>query len=175
MFKKYETLSPFPVKLAQNSAGTIKKTTVLGIGHPFLSDDGAGIFAMRELKNSLAAFETSQFQFIETESAPENFLGPICNFAPEQIVLFDAIHAQEAPGTIFYHQFELNDFLDSQPFSLPLNNICFFLKTELACAITIIGIQVQNIHYGNIISPLVKEGITRFTDLLADSILNPET
>lgn len=173
MFKKYETLSPFPVKLTRNSANRINKTTVLGVGHPFLSDDGAGIFAMRALRDNLALFEISQLQFIETESAPENFLGPICNFAPEQILLFDAIHAQEAPGTIFYHEFEMNDFLDSQPFSLPLNNICFFLKTELRCKITIVGIQVQNIHYGNIISPQVKQGITHFTDLLADSILNP--
>lgn len=172
MFKKYSITDPILFKPNPNNAERIQKTTILGVGHPFLSDDAAGIVAMRQLKSHLEGFEAEQIQFIETESAPENFLGPICNFAPQRILLFDAIHALDEPGTIFTHEFQLGDLLDSQPFSLPLNNICFFLKKELACEITVIGIQIKNIQYGTIITPTVLQGITRFTKLLADSLHN---
>ena len=167
MFKKYSTAAPMPVILTQNNSKLFNKTTVLGVGHPFLSDDAIGIFAMRHLQNQINSAHAEQFQFVETESAPENFLGPICQFSPHQILLFDAIHADASPGTIFYHQFELADRLDSQPFSLPLNNICFFLKKELECIITIIGIQVKNIHFGDTITPEVQTGAKKFINQFA--------
>ncbi|MCD6474703.1 MAG: hydrogenase maturation protease [Anaerolineaceae bacterium] len=173
MFKKYSTAVPMPVTLTQNNSKLLNETTILGIGHPLLSDDAVGIFAMRYLQDQVNSAHSKRFQFIETQSAPENFLGPICQFAPRQILLFDAIHAESDPGTIFYHQFELTDSIDSQPFSLPLNNICFFLKKELECVITIIGIQVKNIHFGETITPEVQTGIKKFINqFAAHNLLN---
>ena len=173
MFKKYSTAAPMPVTLTLNNSQLFDKTTILGVGHPFLSDDAVGIFAMRYLRDQMDSAYSERFQFIETESAPENFLGPICQFSPHQILLFDAIHAESDPGTVFYHQFELADSIDSQPFSLPLNNICFFLKKELECVITIIGIQVKNIHFGDTITPAVQTGIKKYINqFAAHNLLN---
>ena len=70
MFKKYSTAAPMPVTLGRNNSGLFNKTTILGVGHPFLSDDAVGIFAMHYLQSQMNAAHKNQFKFIETESAP---------------------------------------------------------------------------------------------------------
>ena len=73
------------------------KTIVIGLGNTVLSDDGAGVYVARLLKERLAG---SGIAILETESAGMNLMEMLAGF--DRAVLVDAIQLDgEVPGTVF--------------------------------------------------------------------------
>lgn len=145
--------------LIPSQSKTPCRIALVGIGHPFLSDDQAGLLVVRSLKNLLPEELSESVVCIEAGSNPENFLGPITRFVPDHMLLIDAVLSNQPPGSVLHLDWQPGMNLDSQPFSLPLDKFCQFIHTETHCTISIIGIQAIKVSYGSQISPEVEEAI----------------
>ena len=135
------------------------RIALIGIGHPFLSDDQAGLLVVRSIKKELPAKLAELVLCIEAGSNPENFLGPITRFAPDHMLLIDAVLSNQVPGSVLQLDWQPGMNLDYQPFSLPLDKFCQFIHTETKCTISIIGIQAAKVSYGSQVSQDVEEAI----------------
>ncbi|MFW6082555.1 MAG: hydrogenase maturation protease [Chloroflexota bacterium] len=72
------------------------KTLVLGMGNPILSDDGVGIYVVREVADQ---FEREEVDFAEASVGGMRILDVIGGY--ERVIMVDAIQTQEGePGEI---------------------------------------------------------------------------
>jgi len=86
---------PLDAKLLQHLRSLSPAATlILGIGNDLKGDDAAGPYLCRQLSGKIAT------QVIDAGTVPENYIGPIANKAPRNVILVDAIDFGAAPGTI---------------------------------------------------------------------------
>ena len=137
------------------------KTVVVGLGNPYMKDDGIGIFAARQLKKSHSLGDkvvVYEYQAMDL-SLLLQFKGAT------KIILIDALKSGSPPGTVSkyeitsregpllklpnLHELQLYDMLD--------------IASEtglLACPVVVIGVEPKNVSPG--------EGLT---DAIAGTIV----
>jgi hydrogenase 3 maturation protease len=108
---------------------------VVGVGHPFRGDDGAGPAVVGRLR------PTAQFLCVNGGSAPENYAESVARFAPNHVILVDAAEFGGRPGEIrFLPASEaVSSGLSSHAGSLSL--LARYLEARAACQTHLLAIQ----------------------------------
>jgi hydrogenase maturation protease len=75
-----------------------KRLAIVGIGHELRGDDGVGVTIVRRLQETCSGSDS--LLLLDAGSAPENCTGILRRFAPDVIVLLDAVEMQQE-GVIF--------------------------------------------------------------------------
>jgi hydrogenase 3 maturation protease len=117
------------------------------------SDDGAGVWAVRQLAARTPA--PPGVLLVEAGTAPESFTGPLRRFRPDLIIEIDAADLQAEAGTAAWIDWREADGLSASTHTLPPSVLAEFLSAELGCSIQIIGVQPAVLEMGRELSPAV--------------------
>jgi hydrogenase 3 maturation protease len=97
---------------------------------------------------------------------PENYLGKILKEHPDTVLIIDALHLGERPGTFKLlkpHELLVSHFTTH---TIPLRILIEYLEDELHSDIHILGVQPSSLKLGESISEPVKEAIQRIATLI---------
>jgi hydrogenase maturation protease len=155
----------------------VVKTLILGLGNPILTDDGAGIHAVRAAK---ACCEVGGVDFAEASVGGLRLLDVLAGY--ERVILVDAIQTPGGkPGDVYYlHAGDLRASLHSgSTHDLSLSG-ALALGRGLGMllpdddAITIIGVEVEDIlTFGETCTPRVEAAISRIVQIVLAEISSP--
>jgi hydrogenase 3 maturation protease len=124
-----------------------KKILFVGIGNLLKSDDGAGVYISRKLKNS------DYISSLTVEVSIENYIGKINSLSPDILVLIDCADMKSTPGTCrlltigTVHDFTFNTH------NISLGRLSEFFRMT----VYILGIQPVTVDFGENISYIVKK------------------
>jgi hydrogenase 3 maturation protease len=138
------------------------KTVLVGLGNPLKADDGIGTLLVQNLREKVTA------ELIDAGTTPENYLGPIARMKPETVIIIDALHFDEKPGTV--KLFSETDFL-TLSYSTHAMNADFFinyLKSEGIGTIVFMGVQPKKISLGDEMSPELEKTLADLSGLLGE-------
>lgn len=122
-----------------------KKILFVGIGNLLKSDDGAGVYISRRIK------ETEKISALTVEMCIENYIGKINSLQPDILVLIDCADMGEPPGTIKLLKLdEIKDFT-TNTHNISLKKISEFFNAQ----VFILGIQPLSVAFGEKISYIV--------------------
>ncbi len=144
------------------------KVAILGIGSIIMSDDAAGIRIAENLQKRFVDKEKIKTYLGNT--APENFTGEIKNFQPDHLIIIDAADLKEKPGSIMIIDPEVIDGISFSTHMLPLRVMVEYLKKEAGCQTTILGVQPENISFGENLSPSVEIAVQEMSDIIGNAI-----
>jgi hydrogenase 3 maturation protease len=132
-----------------------KKVLIIGIGNRLKGDDGVGSIIAEKLKEKIR--EENLF-VIDAENAPENYTGKIKEISPELLLIIDAVDFNSYPGD--FRIFEIDEIKDTtvstHNFSISL--LKKFIKVD---EIYLLGIQPENISFGENLSERVKKSVEK--------------
>lgn len=131
-----------------------KKILFVGIGNVLRKDDGAGVYISKRIKKSVSV------DSLTVEISIENYIGKINSLNPDILILIDAIDLGLPPGSVRFLPVTGIKDLTFNTHNISLKRISEFFNAQ----IYILGIQPENIEFGENISYLVKEK--------ADKIIN---
>jgi len=135
------------------------KVVILGIGNTLKSDDGAGPFLVKRIKDKV------NFSAMDAGTCPENYLGKIIKEGPDTVVIIDAADFGGSPGE--FRIFEAKQVNSLNLFSTHNASISLtvnYLRSNLKVNIIILMIQPKTIVLGDRLSPEIIKSI----DILAD-------
>jgi len=130
-----------------------RETVVVGIGNPLRGDDAAGCLVAGALRELLAGEPQEpsrdprpgpphhRLRVVEAEEVPESFLGPIACPTPDTVVLVDAIHLGEPPGTVAMLEVDEIGDHEASTHRVPLSILAHFLRAESGADVFVLGIQ----------------------------------
>ncbi|HOK26704.1 MAG TPA: hydrogenase maturation protease [Bacteroidales bacterium] len=122
-----------------------KKILFVGIGNLLKSDDGAGVYISRRIR------ETENISALTVEMCIENYIGKINSLQPDILVLIDCADMGEPPGTIKLLKLdEIKDFT-TNTHNISLKKISDFFNAQ----VFILGIQPLSVAFGEKISYIV--------------------
>jgi len=118
-----------------------------GVGNRLKSDDAIGIQICENLNT------TAQIDTLIVEAAIEKFVGKINSIAPDLLILVDCTDFNQPPG--YFKLISITDIPDNtfHTHTVSLRRISEFFKMKTF----LLGIQPQNLKFGEIISPPVQE------------------
>jgi hydrogenase 3 maturation protease len=126
-----------------------KNNSVLfaGIGNLLKSDDGAGVYISKRIRNS------GNIASINAEVSIENYIGKINSLAPDILILIDCVEMNSAPGTCRLLPVEAISDLTFNTHNISLKR----LKQFFNMPVFILGIQPENIDFGEKLSYIVNK------------------
>jgi len=148
-----------------NSDGTFDgKVVVLGIGNPYMRDDGVGIYAIRYLKENIHLSE-NMVLFEETTID----LSLLAQFeGASKIIIIDALKAGNPPGTVSkYEIISRKDPLVGLPnlHELQLYDLLDVAKSEfLTCPVVVVGVEPKDVSLGEGLSDVVARAMDGIAD-----------
>jgi hydrogenase 3 maturation protease len=128
------------------------RIAVVGVGHELRGDDAAGIAVARSLQAALG--DDDGLLVIVAGPAPENCMGPLRRFNPDQVLFVDAAQMDEVPGAIRWLSWRELDGLGPWTHGLSPQALGRFLSSELGCSMSLVGIQPAG---NEIAAPLSSE------------------
>ena len=138
-------------------------TVILGIGNVLKGDDGAGPLVCEQLKSAKISAE-----LIDAGTVPENYIQPIIQKAPQNLLIIDAINFGALPGTIrIFKPEQLNSFVLSTHTLSPrlfVDMICRNIKVD----VYFIGIQPAQVQLDQPVSPQVSQAIQNLSEILME-------
>jgi hydrogenase maturation protease len=144
--------------------GKSDRVLVLGIGNTLLSDEGAGVHALRRLQ--AVAGERSGIDYLDGGTLSFTLAGPIEE--SDAVVVMDAAELEaEAGGVRVFEGEAMDRFLTSarrrSVHEVGLHDLMAVaaLAGRLPERRALIGIQPQELGWGDAPSPRVAEGISR--------------
>jgi hydrogenase 3 maturation protease len=146
------------LKKTQASLDTEKsrplRIAILGVGNELNGDDGAGLSAVRALKQT--GLSSDRFLLLETGPAPENFTGPVTRFAPDWVLAIDAARMEAPAGHIQPIALDEIEGVSAATHGLPLSIVGRYLIAQTGCKFSILGLQVEQTEFGQPLSPAVR-------------------
>lgn len=133
------------------------RIAVVGLGHELRGDDAAGIAVARALQAALG--DDDCLLVIAAGPAPENYLGPLRRFNPDQVLFVDAAQMDEVPGAIRCLSWRALDGSGPWTHALSPQALSRFLIGELGCAMSLIGIQPAGNEIAASLSPEVADAV----------------
>ena len=135
---------------------------VVGVGNPMRGDDEAGLILAEKVAEKL------DLEYLRCEEIPENYIGEMLDDPAETILLVDAVDMKQAPGEI---GLLTPDELAAN--SISTHNCSVSLLAKVLAEVKdkqmlILGIQPQNLGWGQPLTPQVSEAIDRFVADLPD-------
>jgi hydrogenase 3 maturation protease len=137
---------------------------LLGIGNSLLGDDGAG--------NYIASrFRQPGWTVYDCGTVPENFTSPVRKAHPEILLLVDAAEMGLPAGEFRVVPPDRIADVSIGTHSLPLTHLIDYLSPD-AGQIIFVGIQPASMEMGMELSPAVREGAERLTDMIRTGLLS---
>lgn len=137
-----------------------QKLLFTGVGNRLKSDDAIGIQVCENL------IKTARLDTLIVEAAIEKFVGKINSLAPDILILVDCTDFDQSPG--FFKLISVTDIPDTtfHTHTVSLRRISEFfeMKTYL------LGIQPQNVKFGEIISPPVWQAAQKIINYLNSNL-----
>jgi len=161
-----EPTAPDPDEIATG------KTVVLGLGNPYLRDDGVGIAVAMELQRR----NLGEAVLVRAHQTFDLWL--LSEFSGAQrIIIVDAVRSGSAPGTVTeYEVAPRPGSLSSLPglHSLELHDLIDFAGRMglLSCPVAIIGVEPKDCGVGESLSPEVEQAIPEVVALVAKRAQN---
>ena len=156
-----EPTAPDPDELATG------KTVVLGLGNPYLRDDGVGITVAKELQRR----NLGEGTLVRAHQTFDLWL--LSEFSgASRLIIVDAVRSGSAPGTITEYEVAPRPGpLSSLPglHSLELHDLIDFASRMglLSCPVTIIGVEPRDCEVGEGLSREVERTIPEVVALVA--------
>lgn len=150
------------------------KAVIVGVGNTMRGDDGFGPALIErlirsqppapELKGKVKAV------YIDAGSAPENYLGKIAKERPETILIVDAVHLGLAPGK--YEILKKSDIVNCglTTHDISANMLVDFLEKQTEADIYLLGVQPENVSFGDGMSEEVKKALIEISELITEAI-----
>lgn len=136
-----------------------KKLAVLGAGSVLRSDDAAGVLVAEKLMKKLGGNETPGILVLNGSSAPENFTGEIKRFSPDHVFIIDAADIGAPPGSISVIDPQVIGGVSFSTHMLPMKVMVEYLRQEVGCPISVIGIQPVNLDFGEEVTSQVQSAV----------------
>ena len=133
-----------------------RRVVILGVGNRLRGDDAVGCVVCDELKDKLAS------RMIDCGSVPENYVQPVADRNPTRILVVDCCNYGAQPGEFRLFSREEVDRLSYGLLSthtLPLTLTIEMLSLETGAAIELLGIQPEQIEFGNDLSKPVQRAL----------------
>lgn len=149
------------LKQALSSPASRRKPriAIVGIGSEFNADDCAGPFVARKLSRPFEKCE--DVLVMDAGTAPENVTGALRKFAPDWVILIDAVDLGRPPGTVEWLALDAVEGMDAFTHGLPPAVFSKFLVTELNCRVGLIGIQPNSLTFDQPASAAVTASIRK--------------
>jgi hydrogenase maturation protease HycI len=145
------------------------RIAIVGIGNTLRSDDAAGILVVRRLTESRLLADRETVLVMDAGHAPENSTAALRRFAPDVVLLIDAVEMGEEPGVIRWVEMDEIEGMSASTHSLPLSMLATYLNWELKCEVTLLGIQLKSNDVGETVSPEVMQAVQSVTDTLDET------
>lgn len=153
-----------------------KKTIVIGLGNPILTDDGVGVLAARQIEERLEPGRYPWLTITEASAGGLRLMELVLDY--QQVVLIDAYYLdpeKTTPGQI--HRLTLEDLRSGPPTQHSTSAHDTSLVTALDTArqlgysvpeeISIYAVEVENIlEFGEYPTPQVAEAIPEVVELV---------
>ena len=146
------------------------RIAVVGIGNTLRSDDAAGILVARALATSRLLPDPKPVLVIDAGHAPENCTAELRRYAPDVVLLVDAMEMGEAPGFIRWVEMDEIEGMSASTHSLPLSMLASFLNWELKCEVTLLGIQLKSNDVGETINVDVVRAVNEIVNEITEAI-----
>jgi hydrogenase 3 maturation protease len=140
----------------RKTKGRNTRLAIVGIGHELCGDDALGIVISRELE--LIFQNLGSVRVFTAGSAPENLCGALRRFAPDLVMMIDAAHLSDKPGTVRWLELENIDGISASTHTIPLRILTDYLTAEFGCSVVLLGVQPAALMYGPL-SRAVEESI----------------
>lgn len=137
------------------------KILFLGLGNELRSDDAAGLVFLDLLKKK-NFYPVNNFIYARTN--PENYLQKILDFSPECVVFIDAAFANKNPGEVFLLESETIDKVKISTHAYSIKLLETYIRNYLKVDFIYIGIEPKSVKFGNELSDIVQENISKFFD-----------
>ena len=138
--------------LSQND----KRILFVGIGNVLKQDDGVGVYISRNIKENKHIFS------LTVEVSIENYIGKINSRNPDILVLIDCVDLKLVPGASRLLPLEEIQDLTFNTHNISLKRLSDFFKTPTF----ILGIQPENVDFGENISYIVKKVANKIIHLI---------
>ena len=139
------------------------RTAVCGIGNRIRGDDGIGPEVIDSLRNEL---EDDNVLLLDCESTPESVLGELQDFAPDKLILVDAVDLGKKPGRIGLVDIHSIKKAAMSTHKLPISMFIDYLQTRMKFKLLFIGIQPKQTELNRGMSPEVMDAIPVATELV---------
>ncbi len=138
-------------QLSDFISGT-SRIAILGIGNDLRTDDGLGLFIVKELKTKHPNV------FIENVgSVPEAFARPLADFGAERVIMIDAADMRKPVGHIELVTKDRIGGIAISTHSMPLSFLMQYLEDQTGGKTILLGVQPQSIVFGEGLTPAVEE------------------
>ena len=148
-----------------------KKLVILGAGSCLKADDAIGIEVVNRLIKKYTEECSERLRVYCGSTAPENYSGAIKAFGPDHIIIIDAADFDEEPGAVSVIQSEVISGVSFSTHMLPLKILVEYLKKEIGCRITVIGIQPLDLTFGSPMSKPARKTVSRVKNALESALL----
>jgi hydrogenase 3 maturation protease len=165
---------PSPLRLALTRAlgpdtpSDSRSVVVLGVGSPLRSDDAAGL----HVAAALGRVPLPGVTVIQAGPAPENFTSEIRRLNPAVVLIVDAAHMGEAPGSLRVIAPEQIAGVSFGTHGLPLSLLSDYLRRETGCSVVFLGIEPASVDPGEELSDSCRSGVAEAVSVLSE-ILSP--
>jgi len=137
---------------------------VVGVGNPMRGDDVAGLVLAERVAEKL------ELEYLRCEEVPENYVGKMLDDPADTILLVDAVDMKRAPGEIGL--LAPDELADN---GISTHNCSVGLLAKVLAGVKdkqmlVLGIQPQNLAWGQPLTPQVSEAIDRFVADLPDGL-----
>jgi hydrogenase maturation protease len=133
-----------------------KKILFAGIGNQLKSDDGAGVYISRKIKNS------DHISSLTVEVSLENYVGKINKLYPDILVLIDCMDMKSSPGTCRLLPVGMVHDLTYNTHNISLSRLSDFFRMP----VYILGIQPEKVEFGEKISYIVRNVADKLIELI---------
>jgi hydrogenase maturation protease HycI len=145
----------------------LPRIAIVGIGHELRGDDAAGIIVAHRLQ----ALSVSNFLIINAGPAPENFIGKLRRFAPDVLILVDAVQMDALPGMIRLLTIDELESYSLTTHTLSPHLLITHLQMELHCIIRLLGIQPGQDSFGSELSSAVRQSIDQIVQVVQTEVV----
>ena len=150
-----------------------RRVVVLGVGNPDRGDDGAGVLVAASLARRRAKHPPApsalrpEAKVIIGAAVPESATGEVRAFAPDLVVLVDAVAAADPPGTI--RVLKVEDLAEEElaTHRLPLSFLVRYLEESVGSRTLVIGLVSGPTDPGRPVSAPVRKAVSELSRYLA--------
>lgn len=150
-----------PLQLIRTCLKDSHKLVILGVGSVLKADDAAGAEIAIQLMEKYPQSCSVSLCILNGSTAPENYTGVIKYFAPDHVMIIDAADLGGKPGTVSVIHPDKISCISFSTHMLPLTIMTEYLKLEVGCTVTIIGIQPEDITFGIPMTLPVRKAVLR--------------
>ncbi len=139
-----------------------RRLTIIGVGSELRGDDAAGELTARAIP------AVPNRQVLHGGGAPENYTSDIRRFAPDHIVIIDAADLGHEPGALAVIPAEQIATTSFSTHRMPLSMLVEYLAQDLACTVTVVGIQPATLALGAPVTPAVAATAAALAAVMAE-------